>query len=913
MESQPVTARSMEDEAQEASRHLQWMRKAFARTELYQETLTEIEQFAGRRKLPDAALALLERHIDQGIVYIGIDDRFRSMNDEAVVLVKKVLLEDASGKAETETRSKWKSFFMRYREAMLKGYREILSKDPALNLAFEVAARKVIESSIRRWLEGLRPHEQQFKNEVLYSLSRETSGFFHHLRSKIAAEFRFDDSLIAETFSKGQMVPGTLEDARLADLGVALRENGLPPELYENVHKFFASSLRSEFEEKLIEEAEMRPPANRREIPKLLKGPPFSISEAGLGKLQKTFIKNAEKSVSDSIPELTDIDSKLKQAEKKLRTEIMKSFEGVDETLTRLSSSQENFAKVSSEAKKRLETLEEVLNRNFWSIGELKRRQSVLRERIESAHSLRTLNPRELKDLISRGSDPSTISFQRFPEELRLIKEKHGEGLGLLAKADRDALNDMVRESVRFHKDDLKTAKKRGESTRLLEKDLALIEGLSAGGRLGSKRFDVDELLRRYLAVSENFLEPVCIGKKIIELFKLWPPESSAPAIEGTSLIDEAKYIGEELDYKGKYYTIELEEHKKKSKEKPLLDLKENLELRTAITDNFAEVVSVLVYDIRGSTFMGKRLKNAKIENEIRSAFNSEMLKAAKRHGGFALKDTGDGGILFFAGNAKELYDLNYTTVKQAGGTPRQYTLNEELPKLQRSSKAAERAVRCAQDMVTAARKFVEQNLEKYPNWFKESAERSIFYQGITYANLPPQYQRIFQIGVGIASGAPGKDISFALNSYGDPDIAGVLIRDANFCSKARDPRRSVVLCDGATLINLLLNVERFESTDRREAQPGMVSPDRGESLLREEVRKWARLKEERKGFKFRQFGIAIERIGYQLLSGEKLVGKLDLAIKEENLYINKFAELMDEKAGEEIKVIYEVLPEKEQ
>jgi hypothetical protein len=280
-------------------------------------------------------------------------------------------------------------------------------------------------------------------------------------------------------------------------------------------------------------------------------------------------------------------------------------------------------------------------------------------------------------------------------------------------------------------------------------------------------------------------------------------------------------------------------------------------------------------------------------------------------NGAFILKDTGDGGILFFAGNSKELYDLNYTTITRNGGTIRQCTLSEETPRLESSAKAAERAIRCAQAMVISAGKFVEENLAKYPNWFKETAERTIFYEGTTYANLPPQYQRIFQIGVGIASGTPERDIHFGLNSYGDPDITGVLIRDANFYSKARDPRRSVVLCDGATLLNLLLNVERFESTDRKEAEPALVSPERGERLLREEVSKWARLKEERKGFKFSQFGIAIERIGYQLLSGEKLVGKLELAVQEENLVINKFAELMDEKGGE-IKVIYEILPEKE-
>lgn len=908
-----VTARTMEDEAQAASRYLQWMKKAFGRLEFYEKTYADVKEFADRRKLSQVALKLLDKHKQIGIIYVQTDNTFRRINEEVVTLLAKAIYETVEISTDKDVGKRWTSTFEKFREAMLACYRDTMAQDPALNLAFEATARLIMESSLRKWLAGLRHHQQQYKDEIVHNLSKELNGFFHHLRSKLASEVRFDDSLIAETFSRAQIYPGNLDDIKVTDLRAAIREEGLPAALYESVHRFFVSSLSTEFEKKLIDLAERKPPTARRDIPKLLEGPPFIMSDPGLVQLHRILLKKAEKLINDSAPELAEVESKLKHGERKLKAELIQGLEGINETLSRLSSSRENFSKVSSETKKKFETLEEALNRNFWSIGEMKRRQAVLLEGIENARDLRTLNPKELKELISKGGGPAKISFTKFSEELKLIKKKHGDGLGLLSKKERDALHDLAREQARAHKDALKAARKRGEPTRQLQKEQELMAGLATAtiGRLGAKRFDVDELLRRYLKISEGLIEPFCASKKILSLFKVWPPDSSVISTEGTSLMDEAKYIGEELDYRGKFYRIQVEKAAPEPENKPLLEIQENVDLREAIVENFAEVVSVLVYDIRGSTFMGKRLKNAQIESEIRNEFNVAMLKAAKKYAGFCLKDTGDGGILFFSGNSKEIYDLNYTTLHGENKTSRQFTLTDEAPELNPSAKAAERAIKCAQEMVQAAGNFVETNFAKYPNWFRETAERSIFYEGMTYANLPPQYQRIFQIGLGIASGKPGRDISFGLNSFGDPDITGVLIRDANFYSKARDPRRSVVLCDGATLINFLLNVEKFEPTDRKEGPTALVSPDGSDKVLRDEVKKWARLKEERKGFRFSQFGIAIERIGYQLLSGEKLVGKLDLAVKEESLNINKFAELLDEKGGE-IKVIYEILPEKE-
>lgn len=36
---------------------------------------------------------------------------------------------------------------------------------------------------------------------------------------------------------------------------------------------------------------------------------------------------------------------------------------------------------------------------------------------------------------------------------------------------------------------------------------------------------------------------------------------------------------------------------------------------------------------------------------------------------------------------------------------------------------------------------------------------------------LPPEFKALFRLGIGIASGKPGKDVVFTPNSFGDPDL----------------------------------------------------------------------------------------------------------------------------------------------
>ncbi len=226
----------------------------------------------------------------------------------------------------------------------------------------------------------------------------------------------------------------------------------------------------------------------------------------------------------------------------------------------------------------------------------------------------------------------------------------------------------------------------------------------------------------------------------------------------------------------------------------------------------YRKCVTILVYDIRGSSYMGIKLHNAAKEQRIKYKFTKEMAEIAKRYGGFLLKDTGDGGLIWFAENSASLYNHLYTESVTGRGTKLRYSIFSGAEfDLIPAQDAAKRAVLCARDMVLRAEEFIRANFMHYREWFAEVAERTLELDGITYALLPPEFKSLFRIGIGIASGKPGQDVVFAANSYGDPDLVGPIIADANLYSLERQPGRSVIICDSSSLVNLVLNSEFFE------------------------------------------------------------------------------------------------------
>jgi hypothetical protein len=315
-----------------------------------------------------------------------------------------------------------------------------------------------------------------------------------------------------------------------------------------------------------------------------------------------------------------------------------------------------------------------------------------------------------------------------------------------------------------------------------------------------------------------------------------------------------------------------------------------------AYAETYRTCIAILMYDIRGSSYMGVKLQNAAKEQRIKYKFAKEMADIIKRYGGFLLKDTGDGGLIWFGENSESLYGHLYTeSVTGRGIKLRSSIFSGADFELIPARDAAKRALLCARDLVQRAEEFIRANFMHYREWFADVAERTLELDGITYALLPPEFKSLFRIGVGVASGVPNKDVVFSANSYGDPDLVGPIIADAHLYSMERQPGRSVIICDSRSIINLILNNEYYEY-----------------QVVEEDFDKYVKIVQELKktnhGYTFSDYGITIVPRGVHYLEEldkNKAVSQKDLSeihLDGENLYDTKH---------KKIKLVYEVLNNK--
>lgn len=310
-----------------------------------------------------------------------------------------------------------------------------------------------------------------------------------------------------------------------------------------------------------------------------------------------------------------------------------------------------------------------------------------------------------------------------------------------------------------------------------------------------SVEIDFDSVLQAYHEFMKKTIIPNQIGLCLLDLVQCFPPAPDQPP----RIVRDLAHL-KTLALEGSV-TLTLSEQEEACP-------KEIVKL----ADTYRKCVTILVYDIRGSSYMGVKLQNAAKEQRIKYKFAKEMADIVKRYGGFLLKDTGDGGLIWFAENSASLYSHLYTeSITGRGIKLRSSIFSGAEFELIPAIDSAKRAVLCARDMVVRAEEFVRANFMHYREWFADVAERTLELDGITYALLPPEFKSLFRIGVGIASGIPTRDVVFSANSYGDPDLVGPIISDANLYSMERQPGRSVVICDFSTMINLILNAEGFE------------------------------------------------------------------------------------------------------
>ena len=475
-----------------------------------------------------------------------------------------------------------------------------------------------------------------------------------------------------------------------------------------------------------------------------------------------------------------------------------------------------------------------------------------------------------LREMDSRvaGEEAKTRAFRRELSRNRVIKEEEKTQIPGILRFYSPNLGKKIKENW-------------DETLTLITENIKSIPSAFIRGSFLGRRVDYKAIIEWFIKNYNEIFLPTLVQLILEEMIKVFPQVEVRK-----ESIEEARWIGFLA-----------------RKEKPrsvFFIPKINRELNASgeIVRDYIKTVSVMVYDIRGSSIMGEKLQDGEMEDRIRNEYQRELLKAVRDTNGFLLKDTGDGGIVFFSENSGELFaDYRASIYEGKRG------FDEKRLKLISCEDVTSRAVECGMKMIEYSQKFVRKNLKRYKDWFKEFDEKGVDFRGITYEKLPPEYKKIFQIGIGIASGEPEKDLFLGPNVIGHPDLTGNLVRRANTYSMVHHPERSVILIGPGAMCNFLLSMDRFESS-KESKKIESHSYASLEEDIRKEVVLW--MKGLTGNYRINDYNLSLKRIDYLTHVDENNLG---LDIPGKSLKLKRREAFYDYKIGAE-RAVYEVIPE---
>ncbi len=827
-----VTAGQIEKSALYSDQEKMSLCSIFGQKEQFNKDLNKLEYRWNLIGFPKNIIKLLRNYVTTGKIYVLVGDRLRGSLATYVSNTIHILENETNKAALAEGIKKTRK---NLENTLIPYYTEFSKNYTAGSMLFHILIKHMISRVIQTQTTD-KPEKfiTYANNEITKTLNNALTLVLkksHIPLPEKTAQF------IETLLKKIPVYSHPISKISEKELEEILFPRGLSLTLFNQVYQLLSNELRQTIEKNLLQTLLSQEIQTMQE---LLDSIEIPLSKAAANEI----ITTVKQSVSKKLASLE---------EKKLETqkEIEKNFDGFDETsnllweaiLSEVKTIKEGTRIANTdEISERSEILNAFINKKMWSIREIMRKKTKLDNAINEYRKLETLTLDQLikhSEQLRKATQIENLSNLYFA----FIKH-HGENVNTLSSKILAGAENILKISEKKENKEIFNA--------FCEKHF-----------LGKKYYP-DRLLRRFIKCFEDAIIPLYIQDALMKFFSIWPPtiieegRKELPHLE-----KEILYVGDYLLPENKYMKMGIllgdEDKELGSKDTGIVSI---------LVKNFSRLVSVLVYDIRGSTFMGMKLGNAQIESSIRMKFGKRMLKIAQKYGAFPIKDTGDGGILLFAENSRELFGKIFSM----GQMPHEL-IHRKLSKddlmLRESEQSSKRAILTAKEMMLEAQTFVSENIVEYSNWFKEEKERKLIFKGISYAQLPPIYKRIFQIGIGITSGHINKDIHFSINAYGNPDVTGNLVRDANLYSKARHPDSSVILLDSPSLLNLLLNEEFIEPVVE-ERKIGDFSETEIYRYLLDKTLKLARARNRKVAYKLKNYGLAIERIGYRILETGK-------------------------------------------
>ncbi len=419
------------------------------------------------------------------------------------------------------------------------------------------------------------------------------------------------------------------------------------------------------------------------------------------------------------------------------------------------------------------------------------------------------------------------------------------------------------------------------KKTPIIQKEINFISELFIESKF-QKKFNFDLLQKKFLEIIENLIDKLIVSilfdSFTIYNIKLLDDETKKDLLNFNLFLNL-------LPFKKVIY---ISSGEKKQSEKFLnIDVEQ---LKNIIKKNYSKIVSVLVYDIRGSTYMSSKLNNAEKQKYIMKKFQHLINNTIKNNFGLPLKETGDGGIAIFCSNSKEIYrTLFKESVSSKNVLIRHSIATGSDLIIKESATSSIESLKCSQKLVESAEQFIKDNYINYREWFFDVQEKKLIHEGIEYALLPPEFKSLFRVGVGIASGIVNRDVNISINAFGDIDIYGITINEAKIFSGGKDPSSSIILVDHPTLFSAIINSNYIEIQNGKDLK---INEDYLEKILNFE-----------KSFIVENFKIRFYGVYYPLKKNKDQV--VDTNVKIDNIFIDDNGKIFYN--DEEIKFLYQV------
>lgn len=716
--------------------------------------------------------------------------------------------------------SKWDQFFERYSKQLFDIYERFVVGENNRVLIFEIVNRKLLRDILTKHTVE-KPLEQ--KIVIAERLGTVINQLFNYVRNSLTKNIAVKDGLIVDSYEKIPLLPQCSHSEMMKLLSGAILKHGLPGPLYTAMAKVLMIAHYTETKDKVIQTLKKSTSLNKTSISTVFKSNFFFPDDECREEILE-LLKNKARNMLDVV----------RKKKKALDEQILKNKQRTRETSSSLQEQLVSLAQNFS-TEESIDNIIKKLRRTLVTSGyDLKR--------IKSEYQEYTKQESEYKNILKYGkADLSNfITINEWDPYIILILTPD-------QRVEDEHLQSLIKETY--------------NDFRNHKKSLDIMNQLKVPGFLKEK-YNTDEINKRFQTISQQVILPMVRSFLLEELVDYYPKLSGVSDSEGV------RYLAEEV-ISDRVHTPE-----KSAKTIPV-----STEVSELAISHYRNLVSVLVYDIRGSTFMGTKLRDAQRESEIRNYFQESMLACVEKYGGIPVKDTGDGGIVLFAANSHDLRD-NKTTELKSGSVLA--------------------AVRSGLEMVHGAKYFVQENIDKYKDWFRESEERRIDFEGATYATLPPAYQSIFQIGIGIASGSYPKEIFLDRNAYGEYDLTGMLVREANFYSKVKAHSKSTIICDDASVYNLLLNTNKFSflSEAGLRINPLLLDIEQG-------LEYWINQKMTRRGFILDLYKIFVAQMGQEITRP----GSLKIMLGIFDITIDETGEIKDGKGGRG-KFLFEIFSE---